>query len=298
MLHSAIHTPYDGSSPPFTIGLSGIPVAEWIECDAHLKRYLLEKDRLALEVPEKVFAAEPDTSAAQREVLELLAEHLPRQFPQAYRRDGDFLEVLPPFRRVDLRAYDEPLKIAARLVQEDLLIMRKGEAGWRLCAGSLSFPSSWRLLEKFGKTMPQIHAPVPAFGAGSRNMTLIQRMFDHLRDEHVFLRWNWGLYDGDALHQPGAGNGMRRFGADGNTSHLYIRVERQTLRRLPRTRDILFTIRTHLHPFSMLSTHPQRKALATEFARQLHGLSEVQLSYKGLFEERDRLLKTLYLLAT
>jgi hypothetical protein len=44
-----------------------------------------------------------------------------------------------------------PLKAAALLVQEDLILMRKGEDGWRLAAGSLCFPSSWTLTEKFGR---------------------------------------------------------------------------------------------------------------------------------------------------
>jgi hypothetical protein len=84
-----------------------------------------------------------------------------------------------------------PLLIAASLVQEDLIIMRKGLTGWRLATGSLSFPSSWHLREKFGRPMPEIHAAVPGFGVGSRNMSVIQRMFDNLPPGQLYLRWNW-----------------------------------------------------------------------------------------------------------
>ena len=42
--------------------------------------------------------------------------------------------------------------------------MRRGEDGWRLAAGSLCFPSSWSLDEKFGRPLQEIHAPVPGFG--------------------------------------------------------------------------------------------------------------------------------------
>ncbi|TIU52784.1 MAG: DUF3445 domain-containing protein, partial [Mesorhizobium sp.] len=61
-----------------------------------------------------------------------------------------------------------PLVQASLLVQEDLILMRRDESGWRLAAGSLCFPSSWSLLEKFGKPLQQIHAPVPGFGPGTR----------------------------------------------------------------------------------------------------------------------------------
>mgnify|MGYP000846223527 CR=1 FL=1 len=45
----------------------------------------------------------------------------------------------------------------------------EGEGGWRLAAGSLCFPSSWSLVEKFGKPLQDIHAPVPGFGPGTRS---------------------------------------------------------------------------------------------------------------------------------
>src|SRR5690606_2368165 len=111
-----------------------------------------EKERLAAERWDEVFAAEPETGAAQAEVLALLAAHLPRRFPGLYRRAGRSMVVAG--RRVPLDGVPA-LWTAARLVQEDLVLMRRGAAGWRLAAAALCFPSSWRLAEKFGKP---IHA--------------------------------------------------------------------------------------------------------------------------------------------
>lgn len=286
------HTPYDGSAPPFTVGLSSIDPSQWIEVDDHLDEYLAEKERLWESVAERVFVAEPGSEPAQGEVLDLLVEHLPKRYPDIYELTGDRMQVGK--RTVDLQdASLPPLRRAARLVQEDLIVMRKGSDGWRLSAGSLSFPSSWHLREKFGKAMPQIHAAVPGFGEGSRNIALVQRMFDYLRPEHVFVRFNWGLYDGPALYHPAPGNGMRRFDAAGDISQVHLRVERQTLRRLPRTGEILFTIRTHLDPFDTLARHPEGPALARSLHAQIERLSPVQLAYKGLSEERGRLLARL-----
>ena len=82
------HTPYDGSSRLFQIGLKPLSLADWIDVDERLPAYLREKDRLFRDRPTEVFAAEPGTDGAQREVLALLADHLPVRFPQIYRRDG------------------------------------------------------------------------------------------------------------------------------------------------------------------------------------------------------------------
>ncbi|RUX86360.1 heme-dependent oxidative N-demethylase subunit alpha family protein, partial [Mesorhizobium sp. M7D.F.Ca.US.004.01.2.1] len=70
------HTPYDGSSKLFSIGLKPLDPADWIEVDDHLLPYLAEKHRLYAEIPERVFVEEDGTRDAQQEVLDLLGAHL------------------------------------------------------------------------------------------------------------------------------------------------------------------------------------------------------------------------------
>ncbi len=289
-----LHTPYDGSSPPFHIGVSKLDVADWIEVDEHLARYLAEKRRLRLTVPESTFVAEADTAGAQQEILDLLVEHLPRQFPDTYRLEPPLMHLRESSPVNVQNPEMPPLLAAALLVQEDLILMRKGSSGWRLAAGSLSFPSSWHLREKFGRPMPEIHAAVPGFGVASRAMAVIQRMFDNLPPEQLYLRWNWGFYDDGALYHPAPGNGTHQFGAQGE---VFLRAERQTLRKLACSGDILFTIRTHLSPLDLLAQQPNRRELARALISQVEAFSEPQLAYKGLTLERDRLLHKLAALA-
>lgn len=293
MSHDQIPTPYDGSSRLFQIGLKPLDLADWIEVDANLVAHLAEKDRLRIAHPDEVFVAEPGTEDAQAEVLALLAEHLPARYPEVYRQEGSAIEIVPAGRRVALDAPGvPPLQIAASLVQEDLILMRRGEPGWRLAAGSLSFPSSWSLREKFGRPIDEVHAPVPGFGAGTRNHELIARMLDHLRPEISVIRWNWSLYGDDRLYHPeSVGPDARRFGPE--AERVFLRVERQTLRRLPKSLDILFTIRIHIDPLSALEAHPDAARVAATLASQLGELTEEQTAYKGLTAERDKLVARL-----
>ena len=53
-----MHTPYDGSSKPFTIGLKPLESGDFIDADANLFAYLDEKDRLAADVGDQVMVAE------------------------------------------------------------------------------------------------------------------------------------------------------------------------------------------------------------------------------------------------
>jgi hypothetical protein len=298
-----IHTPYDGSSKLFTIGLKPLDASAWIEVDDHLLPYLAEKRRLYAEIPGKVFVEEDGTRDAQREVLELLGAHLLETFPQTYRRTETGIEVAASGSATDDAAAgfsDVPLVAASLLVQEDLILMRRGDTGWRLVAGSLCFPSSWSLVEKFGRPLQDIHAPVPGFGPGTRPAELINRMFDGLQGQAV-ERYNWSIQADDALYHPlsdlqridRATNRPSRFPDGDVDAHAFIRVERQTLRKLPVSRDVLFTIRIHLDPLAVLARHPDRATLAVSFAAQLNALDLAQLDYKGLTSDRDRLVEVL-----
>jgi dimethylamine monooxygenase subunit A len=287
------HTPYDGSAQPFTIGLSPMAADEWIEVDEALADYLAEKDRLQLLHPDKVFVEEPDTREAQQEILDSIVAYLRAAYPAFYSFKDGRIEIKPAGRSVKLHEPDSrPLLTAARLVQEDLVIMRKGETGWRLAAASLSFPSSWSLRDKFGRPMHEIHAPVPGFSTGTRNAGLIERMFDNLQPGNPVKRYNWSIYSDGQLYHP-ASSGER----GPNPDRAFIRVERQTLRKMPISRDILFTIRIHLDPLSALNRHPDRARLSMSLASQLSALSPEKLAYKGLTANRDALVEHLHLTA-
>ncbi len=274
------HTPYNGSHKPFTIGLNQLDHAEWIEVDDNLASYLNEKHRLYREETHNVLVAEPDTEVAQQEVLDMLVEHLAIHFPELSRQ---------PDQRVE-----GPLARAALLVQEDLVLMRKSPEGWRLVAASLCFPSAWNLREKFGKPLHEIHAPVPGFGGGTRNAGLIDRMFDNLRPDHSVMRWNWSLYGDAKLYHPASDHGMKKRFGDGNLKgHVTLRLERQTLRKLPQSGDILFTIRIHLDPLEVLEKLPNGKILAQAINEQVMAMTDAEITYKGFADERQRLSQRL-----
>ncbi len=299
------HTPYDGSAKPFTIGLKPLDPASWIEIDGDYESHLREKDRLIAERPGDVFAGRSDTDAAQHEVHGLVVDHLLRGYATIFpgRVEWDFLgERLPRF---ELHSGEPPLQIAARFVQEDLVLMRKCEDGWRLVAASLCFPSSWTLAEKFDRPLDRIHTPVPGFGPGTRTASLIERIFDNLRVEQPVERFNWSLQEDAALFHPRSK--AQRDSAEGAASGMllgsrpdaaFIRVERQTLRKLPVSGDILFTIRIHLDPVAVFGRHPKGPELAAGLAGQLEALDEAQLAYKGIAGDRDALVARLRTIAT
>lgn len=266
-------TPYDGSARLFQIGLKPLDAAQWLQPDAASAMQLAEKHRLVAERLPDVFGALPESVAAQSELLTVVETLVGGNAP-----DSD----------------EPPLLAAARLVQDDLILLDKTPQGWRVMAGALCFPSSWVLAEKLGRVMHDVHASVPGFAEGTRPAQLIERMFDNLRPETPMIRWNWSLYGDDRLFHPDTlGPEERRFGTGERADPVFLRVERQTLRKLPQTGAIVFTIRISLDPLEALATHPEAGRIATSLIEQIEALDPAQLDYKGLTLERERLLARL-----
>ena len=290
-----VHTPYDGSSKPFNIGVRPLDVNEWIEVDANLPAYLNEKAQHYRDDRHQVIVSEASSVEAQSEVLNLLSEHVCKRYPDVYRKTGSGIDILNGQFHVLLDDKNlPPLAIAAKLVQEDLVLMSASPEGWRLVAASLCFPSAWNLLEKFGHPLHKVHGPVPGFGTGTRNASVIDRMFDNLRPEQPVMRWNWSLHEDGELHHPTSHSGSEsRFGNGDIGGHVFLRVERQTLRKLTKSGDIVFTVRIYLDPLEVLETMPDGDRLATAIDEQLSIFSVEQESYKGLVGERKRLSERL-----
>ncbi|GAA5922548.1 hypothetical protein JCM1841_006196 [Sporobolomyces salmonicolor] len=109
-----------------------------------------------------------------------------------------------------------PMRVAGLLLQDDLALMVQDPSSggqYRFVAGSVCTAGSWRLRDKLGLTLDEIHFTGQTEGASEPLQAT----------------------DVDAIH---------------------FRTERQTLRRLPKSKAILFTIRTYLDPVSELVKEP------------------------------------------
>jgi hypothetical protein len=285
----ACYRPFLDGSWGLAMGLKALDLRDWIEIDASFSAQLAERRALIEERREAVCLSLPESRIGQAEVLALVLDHLPTRFPEIYRRGPGVIENLATGERFDLEieAWREaPLELAGRLVQEDLCLMRRSGAGYRLIAGVVCFPSHWRLADKLGRPLDQIHGPVPGFG--DQLGATVDRFFANLKVERPVWRANWSLVDTPALFlPPGHRRQPSRVTAERAGEQVWLRVERQTLRRLPRTRDVLFTIRTYVEPLAQVIDRP---AIAQALAARLAELPDAMAAYKGIAPFRAPLL--------
>ncbi|MBX7167645.1 MAG: DUF3445 domain-containing protein [Pirellulales bacterium] len=272
------YQPFDGR--PFKLSLATRPLelVDWIEIDTatpdqlRLRRQLLETER------QRCFVALPGSEEPAQELLEMLAKHLAELFPGWFTLVADRLHDHLTDTVHDLaRADEHPLATSARLVGEDLCLMRPDPAGYRLDAAVVCFPSRWRVWEKLGATLREIHAPVPYYDPQVAEPS--DRLLEALKVEKPVWRLNWSLHDSDVLFQPTAHPPLNpALGPDNALASLWLRVERQTLRRLPRTGWVLFTIRTHLRRLDEVCTTAD---IAGQLAATLRGLPPETRAYKS-----------------
>ncbi len=252
------YTPF--SAPwRFEMGAKALDPKDWIQLDDDREADLAEKRRLLASRHDEVVAVRPGSEAAQAELATHLARHLARHHADRYefadgvlRSKSDGESWTPA--DTDLAPIDQ----AGRWVQEDLCLMQKQGEAWHLTAASVCFPTRWRLGDKIGRPMAEIHAPVP--GLEARLGRRIDNLFARLGPARGVWRVNWSLLDDPALFQP-AGHGEERpvadLGADNAGARIWLRSERQTLTSLPRSGAIVFTIRIHRSPLSALAGRPK-----------------------------------------
>ena len=250
------YAPYALSPPPKGPGLAPLASEDWIAPDERFAEQLAERRRLLDEVPGIVMAETPGSEPAQHELLGLVAA------------EGRVPEM--PDRA--------PLAALALMAQDDFCILQPGESGeYVLSAGIVCFPSRWSLAEKIGRPLTAIHAPVPVYDADLAMR--VGRIFERIRVETPLWRMNWTVHGSPVLHQP------RAAPDDGG---LYVRVERQTFRRLPETRAVVFGIRTYVDDVAVL-TADQRRALRAGLARY----DEAEIAYHGGAVLHERALRRL-----
>ena len=123
---------------------------------------------------------------------------------------------------------------------------------------------------------------------------VVARIFDNLAVGRPVVRLNWSLYDNNALHRPEPHEGRKwSFGGTPDPTRIFVRVERQTLTRLPASGDILFTIRIHLDPLTALADADNARELYLGLRDQLLGLDASMLGYKSMSAERDSIVALL-----
>ncbi|GKT41002.1 uncharacterized protein ColSpa_01183 [Colletotrichum spaethianum] len=272
-----------------TMGLRSIHPEEWIELDNHFPKYHADKTARIRERAEKCYGTAPEAYPAAMELLEELVQYLPARYPTLFKRTAVGIDNKwsgESFNIVETPLKEDPMAIAAKLVQDDLAIMMERPDGkYYLLAGAILLAGFWRLSDKFGMSLEEIHTSgdVPHYKEKLHNG--MSSFFKRLRCDQVYSRnnyfiqvddslpWSWSIGEEDSPVVSWSTAEKNRA-----IEHHYFRSERQSLRRLPKSKAIVFTIRTYFHPITELASE---KYVPGRLASAIRSWDEKVADYKG-----------------
>jgi dimethylamine monooxygenase subunit A len=267
-------------------------------CEVERSRFAVEtslKERLLAEAHSYYFHGGAATLGAQWDVLELVAVNLAQSYPEHFQleRESDVWRwhnaltgATATFRFGNAATLPcEPLEWMGRQVQEDLVLL-SADASATFVGGLLCFANGWAIRDRLGKSFLEVHqhtprATMPSVEAGAR-------FLQTLKPGRTFWRMSWNFklsaeMDLTTRHQPAYQADFTRR-APKLTAHdvghaVFIRIERQTLTRLPRSQGVLFGIHTYISSVAEEAADPAR---ARSILNVLRGAPRDVKDYKAI----------------
>lgn len=291
---------YSVNLEPATSRDPGSVFEHCFDIDEHYVSEMAERARV-LELDPGRCLVMPHMQPAAWDALEMLMEHLARDYPQHFQlqRDGErwhwrnlALGIDQAFTYGDADSLPcAPLEYIGRQVQGDFALLDQRDGDLFMDAGLVTGPADWSLAFDAGMSFKQWHAPVPM----AQQMGVFDRALKYLLNIQVgqpVRRLNWTLTinprldtSPETFHEWGSERASVTPENVGRLVHL--RVELQLMVRLPRSNALMFSIRTYLIGMHELVTQP---AWAQRLHRVLRDLPEPIADYKGMTRYRQTLV--------
>jgi dimethylamine monooxygenase subunit A len=258
--------PYRWAAPEFQVGLQPIATDSWLIIDENYADFMRAKrSHLSLQT-ERYYKTLPTSLPAQRELRDQVVGHLVAEHADLFEASAGALTFKPNGQTWNLNdASIEPLWQLSDFVQEDFMLLEEIDGRQTITAASNAYSSSGRLVASVGRDIRWAHEPVPNLTKlhGSR----IDRILASVHEDNLCARYNWQLTpvasifyaaDPHAANHAAIESVRTRLSEDPSLapSLLYLRVERQTLRRLAATRAVAFSIHTYSDSLASLENDP------------------------------------------
>ncbi|KAF5310027.1 hypothetical protein D9619_010282 [Psilocybe cf. subviscida] len=280
-----------------TMALMPMDPDYWLELESTYHERIAQRLEIYRKNGKAVVDAMPGSELACQELMEMVIQYLCVRYPNSFSYDdvsGTFynriLDTETP--NVLEKTGVAALETVLENVPEDFPMMMKDEKGvYRLRCGITLSAIGWNMQQKMGKTMPEIHEPVPFYQEKLKSS--IERYFSKLTCDKPIQRGSWGIEIGQPLYlQTTDPHWALRDKQDPalSVADLYLRVDWQTLRRLPHSRAIVFNYKALFTPVTQLRREPYIPRLV---ATVIKNAASEFLEYKAAFHTEHKLVPAL-----
>ncbi len=288
---------YSVNMEPHVPGPTGSVFEHMFDVDEHYVSEMRDRAMVLAEDPLRCQSL-PHMTLAGWDLLELIMENFAKDYPQWFSltKDADRwhwinrpLDIDQKFTFLDESTLPYgPMEYITRQAQGDWTLQDQRDDDLWMEAGMVTTQADWSLDFDIGMRFHEWHAPVPM----AHEMGVFDRALKFLLNLQLgapVRRFNWTmtidpLLDTAPETYPVWGPTRASLTPDTVGSRMHLRVELQTLIRLPRSNAILFPIRCYLIRFDELVTVPK-------WGRRLHrvvrDIPDALAAYKGFLRNRD-----------
>lgn len=156
---------------------------------------------------------------------------------------------------------------------------------FRKTSADVFVPAGFKIEKILNRSLWEIHAgKVPQYE--QKLAKSMDRFFQKLRVDSPIQRFNYAIDDSDELFHRHSHHNLEELevGSGLRLEDLHLRVERQVLQRLPKSRDLLFSIRTYVTPITKV-TEDKDIARALRTSVSSFGVDVARYKNKALWND-------------
>jgi dimethylamine monooxygenase subunit A len=288
---------YSVNMEPHVPGRPGSVFEHAFDVDEHYLAEMRDRDLVLKEDPLRCQSL-PHMEMAGWDLLELIMESKARDYPDWFElhRQGNKwhwinkpMQIEQKFTFLDSSTLPYgPMEYITRQTQGDFTLQDQRDENLWIEAGMVTTQADWSLDFDIGMGFHEWHAPVPLAhekGVFDRALKFLLK----LQHGAPVRRFNWTmtvdpLLDTSPENYPKWGPTRAEITPENVGQRMHLRVELQTLWRLPRSNAIAFPIRCYLIKFDELVTQPKWARRLHRVVRDIH---PDLAAYKGFLRNRD-----------
>ncbi|MEH7829154.1 heme-dependent oxidative N-demethylase family protein [Gemmobacter denitrificans] len=294
---------YSVNMEPHVPGRPGSVFEHTFDVDEHYVSEMRDRERVLKQDPLRCQSL-PHMTLAGWDLLELIMESFARDYPQWFSltKNGNHWHWINRPLNIDQKFtfLDEstlpygPMEYITRQAQGDFTLQDQRDGTLWVEAGMVTTQADWSLDFDIGMSFHEWHAPVPmAHETGVFDRAL--KFLLNLKHGAPVRRFNWTmtvdpLLDTSPENYHKWGHTKATLTPENIGRRQHLRVELQTLFRLPRSNAIAFPIRCYLCAFQDIVTQPK-------WGRRLHrvvrDLPDALATYKGFIRNRPLMVEYL-----
>ncbi|KAI3326819.1 hypothetical protein HD806DRAFT_488292 [Xylariaceae sp. AK1471] len=272
-----------------TMGIQKRVRSDWIRMDRGYLARIQERLPLIKDNSQFTIGTGEKVNPAIKELYEeIMIRYLPARFPTMFQIRGMLVKNLATGTTYPLTTtgltHAQMLAYMGENVEEDFYFMCPDLDGqYRLQGYIACFPGGFLSPARVGESVREIHKPVPGY---ERKLGLsVDRYFARMEPGEFIGRMNWSLQvDGADLfrtdgnnYYPGTEDALSEDKIDPSFDDCFLRVEHQTLTKLPRTSAVIFTVRSYMTALHQVKAEGDGKALAKAIESMPEGLGHYKM---------------------